>query len=132
MAAALKTHDRPLSGVDGPGVRLLVLSNPAKRGAVDAAALDRLAQAAEAATADGVRVLVLTGEDRAFCSGYDLDSLVKPECGPVVRDMRSRFETVVAGFDTNRRWQRPVKRCLRGVGETWFGSHRGHRSGEGV
>jgi enoyl-CoA hydratase len=54
------------------GVRL-VLNRPAKLNAISAELRDALADAiAEAAADDGVRVVVIAGAGRAFCSGYDL------------------------------------------------------------
>ena len=54
------------------GVRL-VLNRPAKLNAISAELRDALADAiAEAATDDRVRVVVIAGAGRAFCSGYDL------------------------------------------------------------
>jgi enoyl-CoA hydratase len=54
------------------GVRL-VLNRPAKLNAISAELRDALADAiAEAAADDRVRVVVIAGAGRAFCSGYDL------------------------------------------------------------
>lgn len=75
MPAEIRSADHPLAGVDGPGVRVLTIANPQKKGAVDAASLHALSQEAARATRDGVRALVLTGEPGLFCSGFDLGSL---------------------------------------------------------
>jgi enoyl-CoA hydratase len=54
-------------------VRVLVLSNPHKRNALDFRALDELEAACAAAAGDAVRCLVLRGEgEEAFSSGFDL------------------------------------------------------------
>jgi enoyl-CoA hydratase len=54
------------------GVRL-VLNRPAKLNAISAELRDALADAiADAAADDRVRVVVIAGAGRAFCSGYDL------------------------------------------------------------
>ena len=67
---ALAVEDR------GGGVRLLVLDHEPKRNAVDPDMLQALDRACEAAAADGVRCLVLTGRgDKAFSAGYDLEAL---------------------------------------------------------
>lgn len=55
-----------------PGVAWLTISNPAKRGALDAPLLDALAGALAELDA---RCVVLTGEGRAFCAGYDIGAL---------------------------------------------------------
>jgi enoyl-CoA hydratase/carnithine racemase len=64
--------------VDEPldGVRRLVLSNPAKRNALDHAMLDALEAEVLAAQAEPeVRCLVLTGADGLFSSGYDIGDI---------------------------------------------------------
>jgi enoyl-CoA hydratase/carnithine racemase len=73
VAAAVRTEER--AGPEGQRVRLLLLSNPARRNAVDPAALARLVEECERATHDGIRALVLAGEGGAFCAGYDLSAL---------------------------------------------------------
>lgn len=52
--------------------RVLTISNPARKGAVTAAMLEQLAL--EAAR-PGARCLVLAGEPKTFCAGYDLSAL---------------------------------------------------------
>jgi methylglutaconyl-CoA hydratase len=55
------------------GVRRLTLDSPANRNALSTRLLDQLAGALRDATADDdVRVIVLTGTGRVFCSGADL------------------------------------------------------------
>ncbi|WP_354701107.1 putative enoyl-CoA hydratase echA8 [Paraconexibacter sp. AEG42_29] len=63
--------------VDEPadGVRRLTISNPTKRNALDHPILDAIAAAVQAADADGVRALLLTGEDGMFSSGYDIGDI---------------------------------------------------------
>lgn len=75
MPAGLLVEDRPLEGLAGPGLRLLTLSHPTRRNAIDAPGLVALAAEAARATADGVLCLVLTGEGGHFCSGFDLHAL---------------------------------------------------------
>lgn len=58
----------------GP-VTELRLERPERRNALDTAHCRDLHAAAVAAHADGARVLVLTGEGTAFCSGADLDTV---------------------------------------------------------
>ncbi len=66
MAPRVRAEDH------GP-VRVLVLDNAAKRNALDFQALEELEAACAAASADGVRCLVLRGAgEEAFSSGFDL------------------------------------------------------------
>jgi enoyl-CoA hydratase/carnithine racemase len=57
-----------------PGVARLTISNPEKRGALDRPLLDALVAALGRLDA---RCVVLTGEGRAFCAGYDIASLMR-------------------------------------------------------
>jgi enoyl-CoA hydratase/carnithine racemase len=63
--------------IDEPadGVRRLTISNPAKRNALDHPLLDAIATAVNGAAGDGVRALILTGEDGMFSSGYDIGDI---------------------------------------------------------
>lgn len=56
-----------------PGVALLTISNPDKRNALDRMLLEALRFALERLDA---RCVVLTGEGRAFCAGYDIEELL--------------------------------------------------------
>lgn len=53
----------------------VVLNAPAKRNALDEAALAELGAAYDAAEAAGVRALVLRGEGPAFCAGRDISAV---------------------------------------------------------
>lgn len=55
-----------------PGVARLTISNPAKRGALDAPLLTALVDTLGRIDA---RCVLLTGEGRAFCAGYDIGAL---------------------------------------------------------
>jgi enoyl-CoA hydratase/carnithine racemase len=57
-----------------PGVALLTISNPEKRGALDRPLLEALVSALGRLDA---RCVVLTGEGRAFCAGYDIEELMR-------------------------------------------------------
>jgi enoyl-CoA hydratase/carnithine racemase len=60
------------------GVRL-TLNRPAKLNAISAELRDALTSAlADAAADDRVRVIVIAGAGRAFCSGYDLSEAAPP------------------------------------------------------
>jgi enoyl-CoA hydratase/carnithine racemase len=56
------------------GVARLTISNPEKRGALDPPLLEALVGALERLDA---RCLVLSGEGRAFCAGYDIAALMR-------------------------------------------------------
>lgn len=60
---------------DGAGVRTITLNRPDKLNAVDAELADALPRAMnDAASSDDVRVIVITGAGRGFCSGLDLSA----------------------------------------------------------
>jgi len=71
-AAPAPDGGRLLVAEPAPGVVQLTISNPAKRGALDASLLQALVS-----TLDGLdaRCVLLTGEGRAFCAGYDIGAL---------------------------------------------------------
>src|SRR5262245_44889835 len=65
-----------LYGVDGRGVATVTLSRPDKHNAFDGPMLQALQRALETAAADrAVRVVVLTGAGKSFCSGADLAAM---------------------------------------------------------
>lgn len=68
--------------IDG-GIAHVMLNAPAKRNALDEAALAELAGAYDAAEAAGARALVLRGEGPAFCAGRDI-SAVDPQDDDVI------------------------------------------------
>ncbi|MBA2528835.1 MAG: enoyl-CoA hydratase/isomerase family protein, partial [Euzebyales bacterium] len=73
-----------LSGHDG-GVRLVTLTDPSRRNAMDAEMGADLIAACEAVRADDeARVLVVTGEGSAFCAGADLPQLFGDPQRPTV------------------------------------------------
>jgi enoyl-CoA hydratase/carnithine racemase len=57
-----------------PGVARLTISNPEKRGALDRELLEELTAALGRLDA---RCVVLTGEGRSFCAGYDIEELMR-------------------------------------------------------
>src|SRR5687768_16621967 len=61
-------------------VRVITLSNPAKRNALDPGLCDAIAVEIAAAAGAGARAIVLIGDgDKAFCAGFDLDALPEAE-----------------------------------------------------
>ena len=81
--------DRP-----APAVLRLTLSNPRKRNALDHEVLDAIAAEVSGAQAQGVRAIVLTGEDGMFSSGYDIG-------GPDEEGFEERAERLVAHPSTS-------------------------------
>ena len=57
------------------GVTILTLHRPDKRNALNASLVSQLSEAVDAAVADQVRLLVLAGEGKSFCSGFDLSTI---------------------------------------------------------
>lgn len=81
MAAQLEVTDA------GDGVRILTLSNPARRNALDDGVLEQLAQAL--ATGDEVRAWLVRGAGGGvFSAGYDLNALAAREAGDRLPDER--------------------------------------------
>jgi enoyl-CoA hydratase len=71
---------RSVLGVERDGnVTLLTLTRDDRRNALNIELCNALREAAEAAVADGARVIVVTGRGSAFCSGADLGGVYGPE-----------------------------------------------------
>jgi len=65
--------DAPLRREDRGGVAVLTLDRPRQYNALDSGLLDALHRAVDAiATDESVRVVMITGSGKAFCSGHDL------------------------------------------------------------
>lgn len=98
----------------GP-VATLRLNRPEKLNAIDARMLDALTEALEDAAQDGgVRALVLSGEGRAFSSGFDLD-MGEPDEGEsrrefVARELRRDFDAIMRFWD----FPKPVIAAVHG------------------
>jgi enoyl-CoA hydratase/carnithine racemase len=66
----------PILEEDRGAVRLITLNRPERKNAIDLPLRSALAEAVEAADADpGVRAIVVTGADGAFCSGGDISTM---------------------------------------------------------
>ncbi|WP_042364988.1 enoyl-CoA hydratase/isomerase family protein [Streptacidiphilus neutrinimicus] len=105
-----------------PGVRRLTLNRPGALNAVTAELRERLIAALDEASADrSVRVVVLTGAGRAFCSGADLSggtsrtaggAAAPPVAGDVARMLRHGVQRMItAVLDC----EKPVLCALNGV-----------------
>ena len=79
----------------GGGRRLLVLDRPDKANALTLEMLERLAGEADAAAAEGDRVLVLTGTGRVFSAGADLEAA---RAGLATDPVWERLSGAIAGF----------------------------------
>jgi enoyl-CoA hydratase len=92
-----------LSERQGP-VAVLTLNRPEKLNAVNAAMIDALGAALDAAEADdAVRVVVLAGAGRAFSAGFDLDMGVgdgRPDTAAVRAALEKDFGIIVRFWDS--------------------------------
>ena len=70
----LEYEDLSLSGVTGE-LATITLNRPEKRNAISTEMIDELLAALDEAESGAVRVVVVTGAGKAFCSGMDLDAL---------------------------------------------------------
>ena len=68
---------------DGP-VTELVLNRPDKANALNAELVEALLAAVETSASDGTRVLVLRGEGKVFCGGFDFSGLDSQSDGDLV------------------------------------------------
>ncbi|MET0819601.1 MAG: enoyl-CoA hydratase [Aeromicrobium sp.] len=64
---------------DGSDVVVIELQREDRRNALDLALCDAIREAADAAVAGGARVIVVTGQGSAFCSGADLGGVYGPD-----------------------------------------------------
>jgi 2-(1,2-epoxy-1,2-dihydrophenyl)acetyl-CoA isomerase len=79
----------------GSGIRTLTLNRPERLNALDTALFEALTDALEqAATDEGVRVLVLTGAGKAFCAGGDLATM-EDGAGDLESGMRKQRASVL-------------------------------------
>lgn len=77
------------------GMRVLTLDRPVKANALTREMLETLAGEAEAATAEGDRVLVLTGAGKVFSAGADLEAA---RAGLATDPVWERLSGAIAGF----------------------------------
>ena len=92
------------------GVLLLRLNRPDKLNAIDAAMLGELCAALEDARVDdAVRVVVLTGNERAFSAGADIDGFA----GVTVEELATS-RSDLPQWDTIRRFPKPLIAAVSG------------------
>jgi enoyl-CoA hydratase/carnithine racemase len=95
------------------GVLVLRLVRPERRNALDEAMVDELRSAFEsAATDDGTRAVVLTGEGSAFCAGADLGRFDDALDG---RAFRFRSHGLTALTELIERIEKPVIAAVNGA-----------------
>jgi methylglutaconyl-CoA hydratase len=96
------------------GVARLVLNRPEKRNALDASLIAALKVALGEADADaGVRVVVIEGAGKDFCSGADLSALRKIADSSVMENLED-VEELAELFLLPRRMRKPVVALVRG------------------
>jgi methylglutaconyl-CoA hydratase len=104
----------PLLVRDEGGVRRLVLNRPNKRNALNAELIAALKSALrEADGDDAVRVVVIEGEGKDFCSGADLSALRKIAESSVMENLED-VDELAELFLLPRRMRKPVVACVRG------------------
>ena len=102
-----------LYAVDG-GIVRITLNRPEKRNALNAAVIAELKQAFAAADADSsVRVIVLTGAGKDFCSGADLEALDRVSQAGVLDNMADA-RSMAELFLQMRNHSRPVVAAVHG------------------
>jgi enoyl-CoA hydratase/carnithine racemase len=92
-----------------PNVARLVISNPAKRGALDQAILDRFAELMPTLTA---RCVIITGQERNFSAGYDIGGL--PEVAPGADAQQIVAHPFAAALDAIEAYPYPTIAALNG------------------
>ncbi|GBD42781.1 2,3-dehydroadipyl-CoA hydratase [bacterium HR40] len=104
MTAEVLVVERP-----APQIALLRLNRPEARNALNMALRQALAEAFRALDADPeVRVVVMTGDDRAFAAGADLRELVDAGAAEMMRRATHRLWQAIADFS------RPIVAAVRG------------------
>lgn len=84
---------------DGP-IRKISLNRPGKLNALSAALVEDLSVALrEAARAESVRVVILGGEGRSFCAGYDLSEDAETEPGAALESLTRSLDHLLEVFD---------------------------------
>lgn len=91
------------------------LDKPQTLNALDSGMLDALGQAMDRAEADTrARVVVLTGQGRAFCAGGDIGEL-RADIEGLPRQPCRYIDAVKAGFEAVRRLRKPLIGAVNGV-----------------
>ena len=103
MPEAPHPNESPLLVAIAGGRATVTLNRPAMHNRLDTTDLEALGQALQEIDANpDVRVMVLTGNGRSFCAGYDLGSLAKGASGDAPVTERFSFATLVDRVETMR------------------------------
>lgn len=96
------------------GVAILRLNRPAAFNAVDIGLLEDLIKALEVCTVDEeVKVIIVTGEGKAFCAGGDVALFnSSPDPGEAIRQLTKRLHFTISGI---RRILKPVIAMINGT-----------------
>lgn len=109
----MSTYQKILYVVDGSIARI-TLNRPDKRNALDSEIVSEVKDAvSRSAGDDAVRVVVLTGAGKDFCSGADLAGLQKSADAGVVENM-ANARNMADLFVEMRRHPRPIVAAVRG------------------
>jgi len=96
------------------GVCTLTLARPALGNALDETLVDALSTAVEQASADdAIHTLVVRGEGRHFCTGFDLSDLATQSDGDLLRRF-VRIELLLAAL-----WHAPLRTVAWASGRAW-------------
>lgn len=96
---------------DGP-VRRITLDRPEKRNALTPSMLAELADAAESLAHEDAGAVLLSGEGRAFCSGFDLEACRGDAGQEILRGFLRELSRAVMGLRTA---PQPVVLCAHGA-----------------
>ena len=106
------TYPTVLSSLIGDGVRRISLNRPERLNAMNRALVDDVARAFDDANADpGTRVIVFTGEGRAFCAGDDRKDHRHPDSEAEARDLVEAIQRATRAIVLG---ETPVVGAIRG------------------
>src|SRR3954468_12383467 len=112
--AAVPTSDLTLEELE-PGLAILTLRRPERLNALSWSLIDELHDAlAAVARRDDVRVLVLTGEGRGFCSGLDISGDDALGAELTIAEALRRQERVASLATALRHLPQPVVAAFNG------------------
>ena len=94
-------------------VATITLDRPEALNALTVASKVELRAAFEHVAGDpSVRVVVLTGAGRAFCSGQDLKERLEPDAAPLDIELRERYNPIIRAM---RALDRPIVGAINGI-----------------
>jgi 2-(1,2-epoxy-1,2-dihydrophenyl)acetyl-CoA isomerase len=91
----------------------ITMNRPDKLNALSGGLVEALrASFRRAAADDDVKVVVLTGAGRAFCSGQDLKERLEPDAAPLDVELRERYNPLIRAM---RALDRPIVGAINGM-----------------